>query len=189
MLVLKYTNFRSPPPSATIFSEPPLQVSKNFRSPPSISSSPPLVILNELSLTQQESLLVLCYQTGIFFRVVIIIGCGFRGIYHMIWRINFKSLCRSRKLPRYSYSVISFKSRIEQFFSFQIFPTNYKNVLTLMMIYAKFSSLFHLLVAWQFLDEKQRYHWIKLYFCYSCMFISVWLFMWNLLPFSPTVPK
>ena len=50
MLVLKYTNFRSPPPSATIFSEPPLRVSKNFRSPPSISSSPPLVILNELSL-------------------------------------------------------------------------------------------------------------------------------------------
>ena len=57
---------------------------------------------------------------------MIIIGCGFRGIYHMIWRINFKSLCRSRKLPRYSYSVISFKSRIEQFFSLQIFPTNYK---------------------------------------------------------------
>ena len=64
-----------------------------------------------------------------------------------------------------------------------------KNMLTLMMIYAKFSSLFHLPVAWQFLDEKQCYHWIKLYFCYSCMFISVWLFMWNLLPFSPTVPK
>ena len=37
-------------------------------------------------------------------------------------------------------------------------PTNYKNMLTLMMIYAKFSSLFHLLVAWQFLDEKQCYH-------------------------------
>ena len=30
-----------PPPSATIFSEPPLRVSKNFRSPPSTSSSPP----------------------------------------------------------------------------------------------------------------------------------------------------
>ena len=42
--------FRALPPSATIFSEPPLRVSKNFRSPPSISSSPPLVILNELSL-------------------------------------------------------------------------------------------------------------------------------------------
>ena len=43
--------FGAPPPSATFFSEPPLRVSKNFRSPPSISSSPPpLVILNELSL-------------------------------------------------------------------------------------------------------------------------------------------
>ncbi|CAH3143443.1 unnamed protein product [Porites lobata] len=43
--------FGAPPPSATIFSEPPLRVSKNFRSPPSISSSSPLVILNELSLS------------------------------------------------------------------------------------------------------------------------------------------
>ena len=43
--------FSEPPsPSATFFSEPPLRVSKNFRSAPSISSSPPLVILNELSL-------------------------------------------------------------------------------------------------------------------------------------------
>ena len=33
--------FGTTPPSATIFSEPPLRVSKNFRSPPSISSSPP----------------------------------------------------------------------------------------------------------------------------------------------------
>ena len=41
---------------------------------------------------------------------------------------------------------------------FQIFPTNYKNMLTLMMIHAKFSSSFHLLVAWQFLSEKQCYH-------------------------------
>ena len=41
MLVLKYTNFRSPPPSATIFSEPPLRVSKNFRSPPQYLHPPP----------------------------------------------------------------------------------------------------------------------------------------------------
>ena len=33
--------FGAPHPSATIFSEPPLRVYKNFRSPPSISSSPP----------------------------------------------------------------------------------------------------------------------------------------------------
>ena len=33
--------FGAAPPSATIFSEPPLRVSKNFRSSPSISSSPP----------------------------------------------------------------------------------------------------------------------------------------------------
>ena len=43
LLVLKYTNFRSPP---LIFSEPTFRVSKSFGSPP-----PTLVILNELSLS------------------------------------------------------------------------------------------------------------------------------------------
>ena len=43
-------NFRAPPPPPSI---PLLRVSKNFRSPPPpISSSPPLVILNELSLNK-----------------------------------------------------------------------------------------------------------------------------------------
>ena len=51
MLVLKYTNFRSPPPSPTIFFRPPLRVPKNSRSPPINNfNPPPLVILNELSL-------------------------------------------------------------------------------------------------------------------------------------------
>ena len=45
--------FSEPPPSATIFSEPPLRVSKNFRSPPQYLH-PPLVILNELSLSNAE---------------------------------------------------------------------------------------------------------------------------------------
>ena len=40
LLDLKYTNFRSHPPSPKIHSELPSQVSKNFRTP-SISSSPP----------------------------------------------------------------------------------------------------------------------------------------------------
>ena len=53
--VLKYRNFRSPPPSPTIFSEPSFQVPKHFWSPPQNlhphpPSPPPLVILNELSL-------------------------------------------------------------------------------------------------------------------------------------------
>ena len=37
-------------PTSPNFLEPPFRVSKNFRCPPSISSSPPLAILNELSL-------------------------------------------------------------------------------------------------------------------------------------------
>ena len=48
--------FRAPPPSAKIFSEPPLRVSKHFRSPSSISASLPLVILNELSLNTHISI-------------------------------------------------------------------------------------------------------------------------------------
>ena len=48
-----------------------------------------------------------------------------------------------------------------------------KNMLTLMMIYAKFSSSFHLLVAWQFLDEKQCYHFLLFLYVYSSLAIHV----------------
>ena len=58
-LILKCTHFRNPP---LIFSEPPFRVSKSSRSPPSISSSP-LVILNELSLNHNLSNLTLYLAT------------------------------------------------------------------------------------------------------------------------------
>ena len=41
VLVLKYTNFRSPPPSRTIFSELPFRVCRNFRAPLNIFILPP----------------------------------------------------------------------------------------------------------------------------------------------------
>ena len=44
--------FSEPLSKPNNFSEPPFRVSKNFWKPPSISSSPLLVILNELSLTR-----------------------------------------------------------------------------------------------------------------------------------------
>ena len=57
MLAKNNTNFPSPPSSPTPFSQPPSQVSRNIWSPPppNIFIPPFPVILNELSLTLQDS--------------------------------------------------------------------------------------------------------------------------------------